>query len=210
MARICVLATLGRCIFEYQTEGWPHCWPEFGEAAGHILHISEGVYGLRNSGARYHEKIADNVWQLGWFPYWRGYLDFWEEHTSWVLLDDLLYDGHDPIRFFKKLIDMKCVCPPTYTLGKTSSAWRTTRPRFNGFQEVEYCGDRNIWIRLCGRMNCNRPDCGFEPHITSFRCTCGWYILNVSWKYEFHQVRHSGSNILAFYHLHEAMTANII
>ena len=124
MARICVLATFGRCIFKYRREGWPHCWPEFGKAAGHILLISEGLYVFRKSGARYHEKIADTVWQLGWIPYWRGYLDFREEHTLWVLLDDQLYDGHDPIRFFKKLIDMKCVCPPTYTLGKTSSTWR--------------------------------------------------------------------------------------
>jgi Reverse transcriptase (RNA-dependent DNA polymerase) len=40
---------------------------EFGEREGHILVISKALYGLRSSGARWHDCFADCIWTLGFF-----------------------------------------------------------------------------------------------------------------------------------------------
>ena len=42
--------------------------PEFKEREGHILIISKALYGLRSSGARWHDRFADCVSALGSFP----------------------------------------------------------------------------------------------------------------------------------------------
>jgi Reverse transcriptase (RNA-dependent DNA polymerase) len=42
--------------------------PEFGEREGHILIISKALYGLRSSGARWHDRIADCIRELRFFP----------------------------------------------------------------------------------------------------------------------------------------------
>jgi Reverse transcriptase (RNA-dependent DNA polymerase) len=42
--------------------------PEFGEREGHILVISKALYGLRSSGARWHDCFADCIRTLGFFP----------------------------------------------------------------------------------------------------------------------------------------------
>ena len=42
--------------------------PEFKELEGHILIISKALYGLRSSGARWHERFADCITELGFFP----------------------------------------------------------------------------------------------------------------------------------------------
>ena len=42
--------------------------PEFGPLAGHTFRISKALYGLRSSGARFHEKFADTLRDLGFFP----------------------------------------------------------------------------------------------------------------------------------------------
>jgi Reverse transcriptase (RNA-dependent DNA polymerase) len=41
--------------------------PEFGELEGHILKISKALYGLRSSGARWHDRFADCITELGFF-----------------------------------------------------------------------------------------------------------------------------------------------
>ena len=42
--------------------------PEFGELEGHVLVIRKALYGLRSSGARFHEKLADSLRDLGFTP----------------------------------------------------------------------------------------------------------------------------------------------
>jgi Reverse transcriptase (RNA-dependent DNA polymerase) len=42
--------------------------PEFGEREGHILVISKALYGLNSSGARWHDRFADCIRELGFFP----------------------------------------------------------------------------------------------------------------------------------------------
>ena len=42
--------------------------PEFGELEGHTLIISKALYGLRSSGARWHDRFADCITELGFFP----------------------------------------------------------------------------------------------------------------------------------------------
>jgi Reverse transcriptase (RNA-dependent DNA polymerase) len=42
--------------------------PEFEEREGHILVISKALYSLRSSGARWHDRFADCIRKLGFFP----------------------------------------------------------------------------------------------------------------------------------------------
>ena len=42
--------------------------PEFGELAGHTLIISKALYGLRTSGARYHEVMSGTLSDMGFKP----------------------------------------------------------------------------------------------------------------------------------------------
>jgi Reverse transcriptase (RNA-dependent DNA polymerase) len=43
--------------------------PKFGESEGHILVISKDLYSLQSSGARWHDRFADCIIELGFFPY---------------------------------------------------------------------------------------------------------------------------------------------
>jgi Reverse transcriptase (RNA-dependent DNA polymerase) len=42
--------------------------PNFVEREGHNLVISKALYGLRSSGARWHDQFADCIRELGFFP----------------------------------------------------------------------------------------------------------------------------------------------
>jgi hypothetical protein len=42
--------------------------PEFGEREGHILIISKALSGLRSSGARWHDRFAGFIREIGFFP----------------------------------------------------------------------------------------------------------------------------------------------
>jgi Reverse transcriptase (RNA-dependent DNA polymerase) len=42
--------------------------PEFGEREGHILVIGKAQYCLQSSGARWHDRFADCIRELGFFP----------------------------------------------------------------------------------------------------------------------------------------------
>ena len=41
---------------------------EFGDLEGHILIIKKTLYGLRSSGLRWHERLADCLRDMGFFP----------------------------------------------------------------------------------------------------------------------------------------------
>jgi hypothetical protein len=42
--------------------------PEFGDQEGHILIIWKALYGLHTSGAHWHDKFADCLREMGFFP----------------------------------------------------------------------------------------------------------------------------------------------
>jgi Reverse transcriptase (RNA-dependent DNA polymerase) len=42
--------------------------PKFREREGHILIINKALYGLRSSGARWHNRFADCIRELRFFP----------------------------------------------------------------------------------------------------------------------------------------------
>ena len=43
--------------------------PEFGELEGCTLVINKALYGLRSSGARFHDRMADALREMNFLPY---------------------------------------------------------------------------------------------------------------------------------------------
>jgi hypothetical protein len=76
--------------------------PEFGERQGHTLIIVRALYGLRTSGARWHEHFADRLRNLGFVPSKGADPDVWMKdcgtHYEYVCCydDDLLLAMNDP------------------------------------------------------------------------------------------------------------------
>ncbi len=93
---------------------------------GHLMIIEKALYGLRESSSRFHEVCSDALMSLGFFRS-KADSDIWmkdcgthyEYVATWV--DDLLYAGKEPAKFYKGLDDMgftlKGVGPPVYHLG---------------------------------------------------------------------------------------------
>ena len=101
--------------------------PEFGDRAGHTLVVSRALYGLRTSGARFHESLADNLCDMGFMPcksdpdLWMGDAGHRYEYVC-VYVDDLMAIMANPEEFFNELNDkygykLKGVGEPTYHLG---------------------------------------------------------------------------------------------
>ena len=82
--------------------------PEFRDREGHILIISKALYGLRSSGARWHDRFADCVRELGFFPckaepdIWMRRKDNVYEYIA-VYVDDLALAMKDPKEFTNTL-----------------------------------------------------------------------------------------------------------
>jgi hypothetical protein len=81
--------------------------PEFGALEGHILVISKALYGLRSSGARWHDRFSDCIMALGFLPcksdpdIWMRKNDDMYEYVA-VYVDDLAIAMKDP----QSLIDI--------------------------------------------------------------------------------------------------------
>ena len=83
--------------------------PEFGkEMEGHTLLIVKALYGLRSSGLRWHERFADCLRDMGFFPC-KAEPDIWMrdigeayEYVA-VYVDDLAFALKDPESFAKTL-----------------------------------------------------------------------------------------------------------
>ena len=101
--------------------------PEFGPLAGHVLLISKALYGLRTSGARFHEKLADSLRDLGFAQSYTD-PDLWirdagncyEYLCIWV--DDIMAVLKEPEAFYDDLRNkcgykLKGVGDPEYHLG---------------------------------------------------------------------------------------------
>ena len=83
---------------------------EFGNLEGHILLIKKALYGLRSSGLRWHERLADCLRDMGFFPckmepdiWMRDCSNFYEYIAVYV--DDLLIASKDPKSIVKNLED---------------------------------------------------------------------------------------------------------
>lgn len=102
--------------------------PEFGEDEGCIMIIEKALYGLRSSGARFHEKLADTLRALGFKPS-KADPDVWMKdcvtHYEYVCcyVDDLLAVMKNPQAFYDTLqsdpynYKLKGVGEPEYHLG---------------------------------------------------------------------------------------------
>ena len=100
--------------------------PEFGELEGQPLIIHRGIYGLRSSAARFHERLALSIRRLGFLPskadpdlyYRKGSDDHYEYLATYV--DDILIFSKNPmsiIEELKKEYTLKGVGEPQYYLG---------------------------------------------------------------------------------------------
>ena len=56
----------------------------FGELSGHTLIIEKALYGLRSSGARFHEKFADTLRDMGYTPCKADPEDVWLKDYVWT------------------------------------------------------------------------------------------------------------------------------
>jgi Reverse transcriptase (RNA-dependent DNA polymerase) len=81
--------------------------PEFGEREGHILIVSKALYGLQSSGARWYDRFADCIHEIGFLPC-KAEPDIWMrkkgnlyEYIA-VYVDDLAIAMKNP----KELIDI--------------------------------------------------------------------------------------------------------
>ena len=84
--------------------------PELGELEGHLLIISKALYGLRSSGLRWHERFADTLKDMGFFPskaeddiWMRCNGDIYEYMAIYV--DDLCIVAKEPEKIIKELQD---------------------------------------------------------------------------------------------------------
>ena len=99
--------------------------PEFGELCGHLLVVNKALYGLRTSGFRWAEVMADCLRDLGWFQckadpaiWMKDAGTHWEYICAWV--DDLLILSKDPmavVNALKSKFTLKGVGKPEYYLG---------------------------------------------------------------------------------------------
>ena len=75
--------------------------PEFGDLAGHTLIIVKALYGLRTSGARWHDRFADCLRDMGFEPS-KAEPDIWMRRNGdvyeyiGVYVDDLAIVAKDP------------------------------------------------------------------------------------------------------------------
>ena len=101
--------------------------PEFGLLEGHTLLINKALYGLRSSGLRWHERLADILRLMGFSPC-KAEADIWMRERNGlykyiaVYVDDLLIAAKDPAAVVRTLREeykfkLKGVGPLTYHLG---------------------------------------------------------------------------------------------
>ena len=101
--------------------------PEFGPREGHLLLIHKALYGLRSSGLRWHERFADTLREMGFFPS-KAEDDIWMRKNGNVYeyiaayVDDLCIAAKDPAAIIEALekthaYKLKGTGPIEYHLG---------------------------------------------------------------------------------------------
>ena len=100
---------------------------EFGDRKGHLLVITRALYGLRTSGARWHDRFYDVLRAMGWTPckseqdvWMKRVDDHWEYIATYV--DDLLIASKNPKAITDELMGrfkfkLKGTGPLTFHLG---------------------------------------------------------------------------------------------
>ena len=102
--------------------------PEFEPLEGHLLVIVQALYRLRTSGARWHDRSADAICIMGFYPC-KADPDVWmtdcgtHYESVLVYVDDLMFIGKKTQDFFDSLKDehgfkLKGVGKPSYHLGQ--------------------------------------------------------------------------------------------
>ena len=100
---------------------------EFGPMAGQKVIVIRALYGLKLSGAMWHQKLADSLYAMGFKPS-KAHYDLWmrkmEDHYEYVavLVDDLLIFSKNPSGILHPLRDiygyeLKGVGQPEYYCG---------------------------------------------------------------------------------------------
>jgi len=101
--------------------------PEFGPLKGRLMIFVKAVYGLKGSAAFWHQKLADNLLEMGFVPC-QADLDLWvRECNDWmeyvaVIVDDLLVFSRHPETVIEALkqgfnYELKGVGVPEYYSG---------------------------------------------------------------------------------------------
>ena len=102
--------------------------PDFGPLAGHTMTIDKAIYGLRSSGARFHERFVATMRDMGFSPS-PADPDVWMRDAGdvykylVVYVDDLVAVMKDPKAFFDELqrsplhYTLKGLTEPRYHLG---------------------------------------------------------------------------------------------
>ena len=101
--------------------------PEFCDLEGHTLLVYKALYGLRTSGVRWHERLADCLRDMGFCPC-KGEQDIWMrdqgQHWEYIgtYVDDLAIASKDPLALTGSLetkygFSLKGTGPITYHLG---------------------------------------------------------------------------------------------
>ena len=100
--------------------------PEFGpDLEGRVLIIYKSLYGLKSSGARFHEHLSATLKNLGFLPS-RADADLWMKdcgtHYEYIAryIDDILVWSKEPMSIIDKLKEtytMKGVGLPEHFLG---------------------------------------------------------------------------------------------
>ncbi|MGH3053464.1 MAG: reverse transcriptase domain-containing protein, partial [Gaiellaceae bacterium] len=123
--------------------------PEFGEFQGRAVVLVRALYGLKSSGASWHDHLADKLRDLEFSPS-RGDPDVWLRKAAKpdgmkyyeyivVYVDDLLIISHDPYAItdaLSKSYTLKDIGPPKRYLGSTIG--RYTLPKPNGIGNDEF------------------------------------------------------------------------
>ena len=125
-----MVGDIGNAYLEATTKEkvWIIAGPEFDERQGNTLIIKKALYGLRTSGARFHEKLAETLRTMGFIPCYAD-SDVWLRdmgtHYDYVCtyVDDLCACMSDPQKFYDDLqkdpwnYKLSGVGEPKYHLG---------------------------------------------------------------------------------------------
>jgi len=103
---------IGNAYLESCTQEKVHivAGPEFGDQQGHTLVIRKALYGLKNSGLRWHEPLSKALRDMGFIPS-KAERDIWMrdcgDHYKYiaVYVDDLLIASKGPSSIIKTLSD---------------------------------------------------------------------------------------------------------
>ena len=112
MTKLPVFPDVGSAYLEALTQEKVYiiAGPEFGPLEGHTLIIYKALYGLRSSGLRWHERMADVLRDLGFFPSLSDG-DIWMRRNGdiykyiEVYVDDLAIAAKDPASIIDQLQD---------------------------------------------------------------------------------------------------------